>query len=74
MGHRPRSGRRGISDADDARTERDFQPEPAKCLRLASVELEISSLTIQKVLHEKPGIFPYEIRFLQHLLQVDYPD
>lgn len=71
VGHRPRSGRPQINDADVARIERAFQEQPTKSLRVASAELGIPFSTIRKVLHEKLKMFPYKISFLQQLLPED---
>lgn len=73
VGQRSRSGRTGISDADVARAEKAFQKNLEKSLRSAAAELCILFSTVQKALHEKPGMFRYNISFLLKLLPDDYP-
>lgn len=72
VGHRPRSGRPGISDTDVARIKYGFEDYPRKSLKVANIEPEIRFRATQNVSHEKLRMFSYEIGFIQQLLSEDF--
>lgn len=68
VGHRPRSERFGIADANAASVEKAFEQDPTKFLRVASAKLETPLSATRNFLHDKLGIFPFKMSFRQQLL------
>lgn len=73
VGHRSISARPGIDDGDVARIKHIFQERATNSGRVANSVLKFLPSTMQRVSHEKPGMFPYNIYFLQRVLREDYP-